>query len=181
MNRILTVLIVVLIASVGTSYAGTHPNQKKLIGTWKAVKVERYNMPSMPAQASSTASPASKAKATPGDTVSAANQAKKMEEQLARIIQVEERSTLTINADKTAVKEVPGKTIHAKWKLKNKGTKLIVDLQETGKKMNIDILRINDTSIVVVTNLPVGGLKVTYKKQKTVAPKETPTEAPKKK
>ena len=186
MNRILTILIVVLIASMGSSYAGTHPNQKKLIGTWKTVKVERYNIPNLQAQAASSASNSStapKTKATQGDTTAqnAAVQAKKMEEQLARIISTEERSTLTINADKTAIKEVPGKTIHAKWKLKNKGTKLIVDLKESGKRMDIDILKINDTSIVAVSNLPVGGLKVTYKKVKTEAPKETPTEAPKKK
>jgi len=179
MNRILTVLSIVLIASMGSSYAGTHPNQKKLIGTWKAEKIEKYNIPNLPAQSASTAS---KATAAPGDTsVSSSSQAAKFNEQLARMIRTEERSTLTINADKTAVKEVPGKTINAKWKLKKKGTHLTVNIKESGKKMEIDILRINDTSLIAVTNLPIGGLKITYKKLKTEAPKETPKEAPKKK
>lgn len=185
MNRILTVLTIVLIASLVTSCASMQPNQKKLIGTWKVVKIEKYNIPSVPAQTSSAASSASKASKTtaaPSDTsASASAQAAKFEEKLAKMIRTEEHSLLIFNADKTAVKETPGKTMHATWKLKKKGTHLVVDVKESGKKMDIDILHINDTSITAITKLPVGGLKVTYRKQKTETPKVTPTEAPKKK
>jgi hypothetical protein len=178
MNRILTVLTIVLIASMVTSCATMQPNKKKLIGTWKIVKFERYNIPNLPAQTTSTAQ---KAKTAPGDTASATLDASKMEEQLARLIKIEGSSTLTINANKTAVKEFRGKTSHAKWKLKNKGTRLLVDFKESGEKLTIDILHINDTSIVAFSNLPIGGFKVTYKKQKTEAATENSKENTKKK
>ena len=71
------------------------------------------------------------------------------------MIQSELHSTMTVNADKTAIKEYPRKTVHATWKLKNKGTNLLVNSKETGKKMTFYILHINDTSAVfTATSLP---------------------------
>jgi hypothetical protein len=156
MKRAVTLFFAFTFALLVTSCATTS-NQKKLIGTWKAIKIERYNIPNLAASATGEAKTV-KSSATTPDSTGAPRPVSKAEEQLNRLIKMEQRSTLTLNADKTAVKEIPGKTIHATWKLKNKGTRLLVDSKDAGKKMTIEILHINDTSAVVVETLPMGGL-----------------------
>jgi hypothetical protein len=166
MKRLLTLLFAFTVVFLISSCATFQPKQKYLIGTWKAVKVEKYNIPNTPLN---TVENTQKSKSNAGektDSSVVAKQLSKTEQRLNRIIQTEYHSTLTINADKTATKEIHGKTIHAKWKLKNNGTRLLVNNKETGKKLTIDIQHLNDTSAVVVENLPVGGLKITYKKEK---------------
>jgi hypothetical protein len=71
----------------------------------------------------------------------------------------------TTNADKTAVKEYPGKTVHGTWKMKS-NTRLQVVSKETDKKLLMDIVKINDSIAVVKEPLPVGGIKITYRKVK---------------
>jgi len=164
MKRPLTLFFAFAITLMISSCA-TSLNQKKLVGTWKAIKIERYNIPNLAASASGE-NRNDKSSATTADSTAAPRQLSKAEDQLNRLIKMEQRSTLTLNADKTAIKEIPGKTIHATWKLKKQGTRLLVDSKEAGKKMTIEILHINDTSAVVVETLPIGGLKVTYRKEK---------------
>jgi hypothetical protein len=165
MKRLLTVFFIVTIAFLVSSCAVFYPNQKKLIGTWKAVKVEKLevNVPTAQAPAAGT-----EAKTRTGEGKSSAGgpDSAKIEKQISRMIDNEMKSTLTINADKTAIKEYSGKTIHATWKLKKRGTRLLVNTKETGKKLTLDILHINDTSVIVKATVPYGSMKVSYRKEK---------------
>jgi len=166
MKRLLPLCFAITVAFLISSCATIHPNQKYLIGTWKAEKVEKYNVPNLQIPAASTQG---KTKPDTGDTKASADtagQSSRVEGQIARLIQTELRSTLTLNANKTAIKEYHGKTVHGKWKLTNHGTRLLANSKETGKKMTFDILNINDTSAVVTKSFPFGSLKITYKKVK---------------
>jgi hypothetical protein len=165
MKRLVTLFFALTVAFLISS-CSTTLNQKKLIGTWKAVKIERYNIPNLAVQPAGGAANAKPNASETTDSTGTTKQLSKAEEQLRRLIKTEQRSTLTINPDKTAVKEIPGKTIHVTWKLKSKGTKLLINNKENGKKSTIEILAINDTSAVIVETLPIGGLKVTLKKEK---------------
>lgn len=166
MKRLLTLCFAFTVAFLISSCATIHPNQKYLIGTWKAEKVEKYNVPNLQIPAAST-----QGKTKPGTedikaSADTAGQSSRIEGQIARLIQSELRSSLTVNADKTAIKEYHGKTFHLKWKLKNQGTRLLAKSKETGRDMTYDILNINDTSAVVTASFPFGSLKITYKKEK---------------
>ena len=166
MKQLLTLCFAITVAFLISSCATIHPNQKYLIGTWKAEKVEKYNVPNLQITAAGTQG---KTKPGTGDTIASADtagQASKVKGQIDRLIQAEHRSTLTVNANKTAIKESHGKTVHLKWKLTNHGTRLLANSKETGKKITIDILHINDTSAVVTQNFRFGSLKITYKKVK---------------
>ena len=165
MKQLLTLLFAFAVAFLISSCA-IQRNQKYLIGTWKAVKVEPYNIPKTP---SNTIANAQNSKNTTGekmDSTEVAKQLLKTERQLTRLTFTKLNTTLTINANKTAIKEFHGKTEHAKWTLKNKGTSLLVDTKETGQKLTMDIQHINDTSAVMMENSPLGRLKITYKKEK---------------
>ncbi|MGA2824117.1 MAG: hypothetical protein ABSE72_11395 [Bacteroidales bacterium] len=166
MKRLLTLFFAFTVVFLISSCAILQPNQKYLIGTWKAVKAEKYNIPNTP---SNTAANAQKSKNSTGEKIDSSAVARQLlntERQFTRLIVTELLSTIIMNANKTAIKEFNGKTEHAKWKLRNNGTRLLVNSKETGKKLTIDIQHINDTSAVVVEHLPVGSLKITYKKEK---------------
>jgi hypothetical protein len=182
MKRALTFSFTILLAFLISSCVTTYQNQKKIIGTWKAVKVEVVDVPVVPA---ATANAQSTAKSGTGETnvakgsktnpaaktgevnLSASkNDSARLEGLIARVVESEKKSTLTINADKTAVKEMPGKTVHSTWKFKNHGNSIIVNTKETSKKVKLDIIRITDTSAVVKSVFQVGTLKITYHKVK---------------
>ena len=165
MKRLLTVFFALSFAFLITSCATTYPNQKLLIGTWRTVKVEKSNIPSSSGRKDPTAQRATSATAPHSDTTSAVTQRSKAEEQLERLIKAESHSVLTINADKTAVKEYAGKTIHGTWKFKN-NTHVLVESKETDKKMVFEIQKINDTLAILKEPLPVGDLKITYRRYK---------------
>ena len=165
MKRLLTVFFTFCVAFLITSCATTYPNQKLLIGTWRTVKVEKSNIPATLGRTDPTALRATPITAPHNDTTGGVKETSKAEQQLERLIKAESRSTMTINVDKTAVKEYPGKTIHGTWKFKN-NTHLLVVSKETDKKVLFEILKINDTLAIVKEPLPVGELKITYKKIK---------------
>jgi len=144
MNRILTLLTVIFIAIFISSCATSGWNKKYFIGTWKPVKVEKYNIANLSDQ-----------------------QASKIEEKMAGLIQTELLSLLTVNEDNTADKEYAGITFHGTWKWKKKGTHIQFDNdKKISWNITIDVLRMNDTSAVVLENLHNVALKVTYKKEK---------------
>ncbi len=148
------------------SSCAVQPSQKRLIGTWKAVKVEPYNIPR---KSSPTANNVKKTGNSYNDSTALKPEQKlpsKSELGLQMMIQSELHSTMTINADNTVVKEYPRKTIHATWKLTNKGKAISIDSKEIGKKMTFYILHINDTSVIITESLPSGSVKITYKKEK---------------
>ncbi len=167
MKRLLTLFFVFTVALLISSCATISPNQKKLIGSWKAVKVEKYNVLNAPSQTAEAGQKNDSSTVEYTESQIAALQSSKMEEQRKRIvIKSELHSILTINANKTATKELQGKIIHATWKLKNNGTRLLIDSKETDRNMILEIQHITDTSAVVVETLPVGDFKITYKKEK---------------
>ena len=181
MKRLLTLFFAFTFAFLIISCATFQPNQKRLVGTWKAVSVEKYNIPNLKTATQNTPQvvPDRKTGTNTGTNTTTATtivvdtnassqvpEKSRAEKVLARMIENEKTSTLTINADKTALKESPGKTVHATWKLKKKGTQLLIATKETGKKMTVEIQKITDTSAVVLETLPIGGLKVTYHKVK---------------
>jgi hypothetical protein len=84
---------------------------------------------------------------------------------LDRLVQAEMRATMEIFANKTAVKNFPGKPLHATWKMKGKGTRIVAKNVENKMKFVIEILEINKEQIVVIEHAPVGDIKITYERQ----------------
>ncbi len=165
MKRFLTLFFAFTVVFLISSCA-IQRNQKYLIGTWKAVKVEPYNIPKTPSNTIANARNSKNTTEGKMDSTEVAKQLLKTERQLTRLTFTELNTILTFNANKTAIKEFRGKTEHAKWTLKNKGTSLLVDTKETGQKSTMDIQHINDTSAVMMENSPFGRLKITYKKER---------------
>jgi len=167
MKRLLTLLFVFTVAFLISSCAIIQPNQKYLIGTWKAVNVEKMKIPNQPSNTAANTQNTKNSTGTKIDSVELAKQSLRTERQLTRLTVTEQGSFITINANKTGSREFRGKTEHAIWNLKNKGTLLLATSKETGKKLSIDIRHINDTSaVVIVDNTSLGRLKITYKKEK---------------
>lgn len=166
MKRLLNLIFVGIVVFLISSCVTLQPNEKYLIGTWKAIKVEKYNTPNTPSNAVTNTQNSKNNTGEKMDSLSIARQLLTAERQFTRQTFTELTSTIIIYANKTATKEFRGKTEHAKWKLKDKGTCLLINSKETGKKLTIDIQHINDTSAVVVKNSPIGNLKITYKKEK---------------
>jgi len=167
-----------------SSCATTHPNEALIVGAWKPVKVEKYftddelealkksqntgtgqavkNDPKTPATGEGAATtggqPSTAPQARPGGS------GQNPEAALNGMMQAETRTNMVIYPDKTAAKFYRNRTVKASWKLKGNGTVLIARDLEKKDKYRIDILEVNPTSLVVVQNLPVGGIKITYEK-----------------
>jgi hypothetical protein len=164
-SRIITICAVALTVFILTSCGITpHPNQKIIVGTWIPLKVEKVSESSAKQAASSMAGnkeqKQSKTGAPEGD-----GGASRKEATLDRLIQSEMRATMDIRADKTAVKNFPGKPLHATWKLKGKGTRIVAKNVENNMKFVIEIVEITKEIIVVIEHAPVGDIKITYKRQ----------------
>ena len=71
---------------------------------------------------------------------------------------------MVVYPDYTAAKFYRERTVKATWKLKGNGTVLKVKDVEKKERYRIDILEVNDHKLVIVENLPIGGIKITYKK-----------------
>lgn len=143
---------------------GKHPNEKIIIGTWRPVKVEKVVDSSALQAAASMAG-----NSTPGqskDGKSAGNGgASRKDAALDRLVQSEMRATMEIFANKTAIKNFPGKPLHATWKMKSNGSKIIAKNIENKMKFVIEILEINKEQIVVLEHALVGDIKITYQRQ----------------
>ena len=172
MKRILPLFFAISIASLVLSCATYKPIAKRLIGTWKNVKIEPFITPGSPR---AMAEKIQYIKNTTNDasdgsvTIPVQNKPmtlSKEDLQQNKMILSEVSYNMTLNANKTAVKESLGKTIHARWKLKDKGTDLFVDSKETGRQMIFHIFHLTDTSAVFTLTAPLGQIKITYKKEK---------------
>jgi hypothetical protein len=80
------------------------------------------------------------------------------------LIRAEQRADLRITADKYVVKNYPGNTVKATWKLKGNGTILVAKNMKTKEKFKLDLLEVSPTRVVVQENLPNATLKITYVK-----------------
>jgi len=164
----------ILSIALVSSCATTHPNEKLIVGNWKPTKVEPYidesalppaarkDSTSVSVPKTKTTDPSAKGKSPAGGD---SNIAAKAEDQLKHLIQTEERTTLRINADKTAMKIYPGKTVKGTWKMKSNGMVIIAKNLETKEKIRFDIEEISDNQIVIIQNLQKGTLKITYIKE----------------
>jgi hypothetical protein len=164
MKRLLPLIFPLTVVFLISSCA-IQPIQKRLIGTWKVVNVDPIYFANLQEKIAYV----QELKSDKIDTVT--NQAKPMEitkaeAQKERMIQSELRSTFTVYADKTAIKEYSGKTVHAKWKLKDKGTNLVVKTKESGKTITFHIQHLTDTSALFTATSPAGKYQISYKKVK---------------
>lgn len=179
--------LLVAMAAVYSSCATTHPNEALIVGEWKPVHVEKYFTPEeeeqlKKAQSQTTGTrpttegekPAATAGNTSaqtpsqnpsgqsrgGDQAGGRNQA----DELNKLIQAESRANIVIYPDHTAAKFYRARTVKATWKLKGQGTVLVAKDLEKKDKYRIDILEVDASKMVVVENLPIGGIKITYQK-----------------
>jgi len=164
--------IVIFLSSCVT----THPNEKLLIGEWKPVKSEKCFTEAEEAQfqkavasGSTTAQKSPKKEEKPAGSPTenpggSTGEVKDLQTQLNRAIQVESRTPIVINPDKTAVKFYQARTVKATWKLRKKGTVIIAKDLVKKDKYRIDIQEIGENQLVLVEHMPIGGIKVTYTK-----------------
>ena len=157
----------------------TYPNEKLLIGKWTPVKVEKYTdagtiapsmgTPSQKPSANSAAKPVATGDSTSNKTGVAGtgkSQEESMAHQLSKMTNEMERTTLEVYKEKKMVVLYnPKMTVKGNWKLKKKGTQIAVKELKSGRKFVIDIMKINDTSAVVINRYPFGDVKVTYHKE----------------
>lgn len=174
MNKLLTLIaafgIVFLLASCATT---SHPNQKLILGTWNAQKVSIYtdpNAPPVPAAKVTTppAAPKTMAQDTSKHRKGEKNVARTPEEiaqhqaqRLEKLLQLEYKSRLKINADKTVEKIYGGKSLKGKWKMKKDGKRMIVKSKEKGR-MLLDVQYLTDSIAIIVEHFPVGDIQVKY-------------------
>jgi hypothetical protein len=163
-NRIFTIFAIAITVMVATSCAITsHPNEKIIVGLWTPVKVEKIvdssALLASPAMAGNKEQQQSKTGKPGGE-----GGVSRKDEALDRLVQSERRATMEIFANKTAVKNFPGKPLHATWKMKGKGTKIVAKNVENKMKFTIEILEISKVQIVVIEHAPVGDVKITYER-----------------
>jgi hypothetical protein len=173
-NNTFTALIVFCSMILLASCATVHPNQALLPGTWKVTSIEKYVDPNAPVKtASETAAATAKQapRVKPGDSTAkggvspALQEPPRTEDLIRRMIMVEERSSLIINPNGTAAKQYPGKVIKATWKMKKKGTRIVVKEMSTKQKWQFDILEISDKRAVLLRRSEYGDFKIVYVKQ----------------
>ena len=163
MKRLLTLFLVIIVVFLISSCTTYTPIQKRLIGTWKVMKLKQFSTPG------TMASIGEKDKKSHSDTTT--NQithrklSKEEQEQIAMSLS-EINYNLIFNADKTAIKEYQGKTIHATWKLKDNGRNLLIISKGTGKQALFHIQQINDTSAIFSVTSLLGTTRILYEKEK---------------
>jgi hypothetical protein len=141
-----------------------HPNEKIIVGTWRPVKAEKI-VDSSALQAAATLAGNSGQKQSKDGRPAGDGGASRKEATLDRLVQSEMRATMEIFANHTAIKNFPGKPLHATWKMKGKGTRIVAKNVENKMKFTIEILEINKEQIVVIEHAPVGDVKITYERQ----------------
>jgi hypothetical protein len=167
MNKLTQITGLIFLTLLIFSCATMTPREKMLVGKWKPVKIENANTPEhKKTLATKTNTDTLKAKALEIKKDTGVVRFSKEEEKLNRRIQTETRTTLQINADKTATIYFPGREVNTKWKLKKQGTIFSAHNPESGHKLELELLRVNDTSVTVIERLPEGGLRIIYHKEK---------------
>jgi hypothetical protein len=174
-KNLFTIIAFSLLTALFTSCATTNPKEALIIGKWKPTNVEKI-MPEKTASADQGAA----STAAAGNTSSGNNQSQareggkggnsganyaKAEEQFNRLYRAEQKGTMEIYADHSAVKNFGGAMVKATWKMKPNGKKVIAKNVKTKEKYVLDILELSETQVVIQENLPIGALKITYVKE----------------
>ncbi len=168
MNRpktIASALFAIAVMILTSCAIAPHPNEKTIVGIWKPVKVEKI-IDSSAVQAATPHSTAVPGKGTKPGAEGVDPDAGKIAASVDRLVQTEMRATLEIFANKTAVKNYPGKPMHATWKMKGKGTRLVAKNLANKSKFVIDILEISQDEVIIVEHARMIDLKITYERQK---------------
>jgi hypothetical protein len=162
-KRVNLAAIVISLFILGSCAFGPHPNEKIIIGTWRPVKVEKI-VDSTAIQAGAALEGNQKQK--PGaDRPAGESAGSRKDAELNRLVQMEQRATLEIYPDKTAIKNFPGKPLNATWKMKGKGKKIVAKNLENKTTFVIEILEIDKEHIVIIEHTPVGDIKINYERQ----------------
>lgn len=163
-NRIITFFAFAAVTILMASCAVTsHPNEQILVGTWKPVKVEKIVDSSAFQAYGSKPSGTNQTKSRNGK-VSGTGDAGRLTASLDKQVQVEMHSTLQIFANKTAIKKYGAKIIHATWKLKGNGTRIVAKNVENKMRFVIEILEINKEHVVVIEHASAADIKITYER-----------------
>lgn len=168
MNKIITLVSVLICLYLLSSCAATSPREKMLIGTWKGLKATTYVSQTTGVQAA--------AKTKAADTVNAGKQKgdgkqgtamsnERKDVKLRRMIETVTQTTLTFNEDRTCVISAPRKNVTGTWKLKKKGTILVVKVEETGEKNTLELVSVKDSIATAIQRTSAGDLMVHYGKQ----------------
>lgn len=157
--------LAVAIIAITSCGATSHPNEKLIVGKWNPVKVEKI-VDSSALQAAAGKSDISVQKQPQAAKPAGDGTVTRTESALDMLVHSEMRATMEIFANKTAIKNFPGKPIHATWKMKGRGTRLMAKNVENKIKFVIEILEINQDQIVVIEHARVGDIKITYLRQK---------------
>jgi len=164
-SRIITICtIAVTIIVMSSCGMMTHPNEKIIVGTWIPVKVEKV-IDSAALQTTGLPAGKTEQKQAKAGSPAGIGDASRREATLDRLVQSEMRATLEIFANKTAIKNYPGKPMQATWKMKGKGTRIIAKGVENKIKFVIEILEISKEQIVIIEHAPVGDIKIIYERQ----------------
>lgn len=163
-NKHINFFAALFAVAILASCAVYHPNEKIIIGTWRPVTVEKVvDSSALQAEASLKGQPSAQKPGTAG--IAGEGSTGRKEAELDRLVQSEKRATMEIFADKTAIKNFPGKPLNATWKMKGKGTRIVAKNLENNMTFTIEILEINKERIVVIEHAPVGDIKITYERQ----------------
>lgn len=175
MRKILTVtLVLVPFVLLFSSCATTHPNEQLIMGKWNTVSVEKI-LPEKQQAAEPQTGPGGTAITNDtgaktgkggGKSGSSGEAGARAEEQFNRLYRAEQKATLEIFPNKTAVKDYHGTLVKATWKMKPSGKKIVAKSIKTKERIVLEIEELTDTKAVVIEKLPVGALKITYAKEK---------------
>jgi hypothetical protein len=151
-KQLLVTLILTAFTAVIAIGGKVHPNEKLIVGKWIPVKVEKY----VPEKKKDTSAPA---RSETGENKSPDDQ------KLERLLRAEQKATLEITSDRTAMKNYHGKLIKASWKLKGGGKKIVARDISTKEKYILNIVEVTDTQMILIENSAAGSITITYKKE----------------
>ncbi len=168
MNKLFTLISVLISVYIITSCAATLPREKMLAGTWEPQKIVPYvsnkqRGPVIVSTKNTDTTNLEKQKTENKSTSAAVNE--RQAEQIQHFIGAQMRTTMKLNADKTCEIQLPEKLINANWKLKKKGTILVIRNSESGKKNSLELVFVNDTTAMAIQRSNVGDFIVKYRKQ----------------
>jgi hypothetical protein len=163
--------MLLFISFIITSCGTNREAEKLLVGKWNPVTVENLAVPpdQPPATQVVKVDTSTEEGVRKETELTLPATPTKAQEKVARYMANEKRSPVVFSIKdnkRTVVKEVPGKTVSGTWKLKKNGKKLAVKEDETGRKVNVDILSLTDSTTVLVEKLPIGDVKIKYSKVK---------------
>jgi len=168
MNKLFTLISVIIFVYIMTSCAATQPREKQLVGTWRSNKVSPYVSKDQQILSTNTKKITDTTNVAKHGTENKSTTSfsdKRQAEQFQHFIDVQMRTTMKFNADKTGEIQFPGKTINAKWKLKKKGTILVVRDLDSGQKRSLELVFLHDTSAMAIQRTNFGDIIVRYSKQ----------------